>query len=72
MFNHLYAFFRRYYDDGDFIPRRFYGSRESYAVPYNGEEVLFHWANRDQHYVKTGEVFRDYAFKIETLLQKGT
>lgn len=68
VFNHLYAFFRRYYDDGDFIPRRFYGSRESYAVPYNGEEVLFHWANRDQHYVKTGEVFRDYTFKIETLL----
>ena len=68
VFNHLYTFFRRYYDEGDFIPRRFYGARESYAVPYNGEEVLFHWANKDQHYVKTGEVFRDYAFKIETLL----
>jgi adenine-specific DNA-methyltransferase len=68
VFNHLYTFFRRYYDEGDFIPRRFYGSRESYAVPYNGEEVLFHWANKDQHYVKTGEVFRDYTFKIETLL----
>lgn len=68
VFNHLYTFFRRYYDEGDFIPRRFYGARESYAVPYNGEEALFHWANKDQHYVKTGEVFRDYAFKIETLL----
>lgn len=68
VFNHLYTFFRRYYDEGDFIPRRFYGARESYAVPYNGEEVLFHWANKDQHYVKTGEVFRDYTFKIETLL----
>lgn len=72
VFNHLYAFFARYYDAGDFIPRRFYGSRESYAVPYNGEEVLFHWANRDQHYVKTGEVFRDYSFRIETLLGKHT
>jgi adenine-specific DNA-methyltransferase len=59
VFNHLYAFFSRYYDNGDFIPRRRYGARETYAVPYNGEETLFHWANRDQHYVKTGERFRD-------------
>jgi len=63
-FNLLYAFFSRYYDEGDFIPRRFYGARASYAVPYNGEEVLFHWANKDQHYVKTGEAFRDYAFTV--------
>jgi hypothetical protein len=40
VFNHLYAFFARYYDAGDVIPRRFYGSRESYAVPWNGEEIL--------------------------------
>lgn len=59
IFNLLYAFFSRYYDDGDFIPRRFYGARASYAVPYNGEEVLFHWANKDQYYVKSGEAFRD-------------
>lgn len=62
VFNILYAFFSRYYDAGDFIPRRFYGARAAYAVPYNGEEVLFHWANKDQHYVKSGEAFRDYAF----------
>lgn len=42
VFNLLYAFFSRYYDDGDFIPRRFFGARPSYAVPYNGEEVFFH------------------------------
>jgi hypothetical protein len=66
VFNHLYAFFSRYYDNGDFIPRRRYGAREAYAVPYNGEETLFHWANRDQHYVKTGERFRDYAFTVDT------
>ena len=64
VFNLLYAFFSRYYDEGDFIPRRFYGARASYAVPYNGEEVLFHWANKDQHYIKTGEAFRDYAFEV--------
>ena len=63
VFNHLYNFFSRYYDAGDFMPRRRYGtSREHFAVPYNGEETFFHWANRDQHYVKSGELFRDYAF----------
>ncbi|MEW6669767.1 MAG: hypothetical protein AB1512_31545 [Thermodesulfobacteriota bacterium] len=35
-YNHLYAFFSRYYDDGDFIPRHFYGSRNRYVLPYNG------------------------------------
>ena len=65
VFNHLYAFFSRYYDNGDFIPRRRYGVRETYSVPYNGEETIFHWANRDQHYVKTGERFRDYAFTVD-------
>jgi len=64
VFNHLHAFLSRYYDAGDFIPHRRYGRHEAYAVPYNGEETLFHWVNRDQHYVKTGEQFRDYAFRI--------
>jgi adenine-specific DNA-methyltransferase len=67
VFNHLYSFFARYYDSGDFIPRRRYGAFETYAVPYRGEEVFFHWANKDQHYVKTAENFRDYAFTVETL-----
>ena len=40
---------------------------ETYTVPYRGEEVFFHWANKDQHYVKTAETFRDYAFTVETL-----
>jgi adenine-specific DNA-methyltransferase len=67
VFNHLHAFFSRYYEAGDFIPRRRYGARETYAVPYNGEETFFHWANKDQHYVKTAEAFRDYAFTVEAL-----
>jgi adenine-specific DNA-methyltransferase len=67
VFNLLYAFFSRYYDDGDFVPRRFFGARASYAAPYNGEEVFFHWANKDQHYVKSGESFRDYAFTVPTV-----
>ena len=68
VFNHLYGFFSRYYDSGDFMPRRRYVAREAYAVPYQGEEVFFHWANKDQHYVKTGETFRDYAFSVEEAL----
>ena len=63
VFNHLHAFFSRYYDNGDFIPRRRYSQTERYAVPYNGEEIYLHWANRDQYYVKSGEHFSDYRFK---------
>lgn len=61
--NHLYAFFSRYYQDGDFISKPRYSKRHRYAIPYNGEEVHLHWANRDQYYVKTGEHFRDYSFQ---------
>ena len=62
IYNHLYAFFSRYYDGGDIMSQRRYSRRQRYAVPYNGEEVLLHWANKGQYYVKTAEVFRDYAF----------
>lgn len=67
VFNHLYAFFSRYYQDGDFIPRRRYGASETYAVPYDGQEVALHWANKGQHYVKTAEWLRDYAFTVDAL-----
>lgn len=63
IFNHLYAFFSRYYDDGDFMSLRRYSKRDKYAVPYNGEEVYLHWANADQYYIKTGENFTDYSYK---------
>jgi adenine-specific DNA-methyltransferase len=48
VYNHLYAFFSRYYQDGDFISKRRYSKRERYAIPYNGEEVYLYWANHDQ------------------------
>ena len=67
VFNHLYTFFSRYYDNGDFIPRRRYSQTERYAIPYNGEEVYLHWANRDQYYVKSGEHFTNYKFKSEDI-----
>ena len=49
VYDHLYAFFRRYYSEGDFISRRVY-KPGVYAIPYEGEEVKLHWANADQYY----------------------
>ncbi len=63
IYNHLYTFFNRYWQDGDFISKRRYSKRERYAIPYNGEEVMLYWANRDQYYIKTGEHFTDYTWK---------
>ena len=63
IYNHLYAFFNRYYQDGDFISKRRYSRAQRYAIPYNGEEVYLHWANSDQYYIKTAEHFHDYDWK---------
>ena len=63
IYNHLYDFFKRYYDKGDFMSQRRYSKREKYAIPYNGEETYFHWSNADQYYIKTGETFTDYRWK---------
>ncbi len=63
IYNHLYTFFSRYWQEGDFISKRRYSKKERYAIPYNGEEVYLYWANHDQYYVKTGEYFTDYTYK---------
>jgi len=66
VFNDLYNFFSRYYEDGDFISKRRYSSKQNkYAIPYSGEEVKLYWANFDQYYIKTGEVFKDYEFNLK-------
>jgi adenine-specific DNA-methyltransferase len=63
VFNDLYTFFSRYYEEGDFVPQYRYSIKNHrYAIPYNGEEVKLYWANHDQYYTKTGILFRDYAF----------
>ena len=64
VFSHLLAFFSRYYKDGDFISQRRYKG-DTYAIPYGGEEVILHWANKDQYYTKSGENFSNYSFKLE-------
>ncbi|MCX7943329.1 MAG: hypothetical protein N2746_02315 [Deltaproteobacteria bacterium] len=49
VFNDLYNFFSRYYEEGDFIPQYRYSiKRHKYAIPYDGEEVKLYWANQDQ------------------------
>ncbi|WP_047711812.1 site-specific DNA-methyltransferase [Pseudomonas lactis] len=63
VFSHLLTFFSRYYDNGDFISQRRYKG-ETYAIPYAGEEVMLHWANKDQYYTKSGENFANYSFKL--------
>jgi len=63
IYNHLYTFFSRYWQEGDFISKRRYSKKERYAIPYNGEEVYLYWANHDQYYIKTGEYFTDYTYK---------
>lgn len=69
IYDHLYRFFERYYDAGDFISRRYYtretpGKAAPFAVPYNGEEVKLHWANADQYYIKTAEYFTNFTFDL--------
>lgn len=64
VFSHMLAFFSRYYDNGDFISLRRYKG-DTYAIPYAGEEVMLHWANKDQYYTKSGENFSNYSFKID-------
>src|SRR5690625_4406377 len=66
IYNDLFTFFSRYYSEGDFVTKRRISTRDSkYAVPYNGEEVLLHWANKDQYYIKTGEHFTNYKFEVD-------
>lgn len=75
VYDHLFRFFERYYEDGDFISRRYYtretpGKAAPYAIPYNGEEVKLHWANADQYYIKTTEHFSNFTFDLRAGAKK--
>jgi adenine-specific DNA-methyltransferase len=69
VYDHLFSFFRRYYSEGDFLAKRVYRPGV-YAIPYEGEEVKLHWANRDQYYIKTAEYLRDYALRLRPANEK--
>ncbi|MDD3183265.1 MAG: site-specific DNA-methyltransferase [Alphaproteobacteria bacterium] len=69
VYDHLYRFFERYYDNGDFMSRRYYaretdGKAAPYSVPYDGREVYLHWANRDQYYIKTSDYLTNFTFNL--------
>lgn len=69
IYDHLFRFFERYYDNGDFMSRRYYaretdGKAAAYSVPYDGREVYLHWANRDQYYIKTSEYLTNFTFNL--------
>ena len=75
IYDHLHRFFSRYYDAGDFMSLRRYGKgaaggAETYAIPYDGSEVVLHWANKDQYYIKTTENFSAFSFDPRQALQK--
>ena len=64
--DHLANFFARYEcGGGDIIPQRRHSVRNRYALPHNGEEVLLHWANRDQYYIKSAAYHPAIAFKAD-------
>ncbi len=63
VYDYLFSFFRRYYSEGDFLAKRVY-KPGIYAIPYEGKEVMLHWANKDQYYIKTSEYLHDYAFHL--------
>ncbi len=67
IYNHLLTFFGSYYQDGDFVPQRRITSSGAYSLPYNGEDVYLHWANRGQYYIKTAEHFHSYAFAANSV-----
>lgn len=75
IFDHLYRFFSRYYDKGDFMSRRRHVAENDsraapYAVPYDGREVYLHWANKDQYYVKSSETLANFTFNLNEALKK--
>ena len=51
VYDHLFSFFRRYYSEGDFLAKRVY-KPGVYAIPYEGEEVTLHWANKDRKFAR--------------------
>jgi adenine-specific DNA-methyltransferase len=61
VYQDLYRFFERYYDNGDFISKPRSG-KNNYMLPHEGEEVNFYWANHDQYFVKSCENYAHYQY----------
>ncbi|MEX2516762.1 MAG: site-specific DNA-methyltransferase [Gammaproteobacteria bacterium] len=75
IYDHLYRFFSRYYDKGDFLSKRYHVAENDnraapYAVPYDGREVYLHWANKDQYYIKSSEYLQHFHFDLKAAVKK--
>ncbi len=75
VYDHLLRFFSRYYDEGDFLSRRYHVAENDsraapYAVPYDGREVYLHWANKDQSYIKTTDYLTNFTFDLNAAIAK--
>ncbi len=64
VFNRLYQFFSRHYQDGDFIVARRYGRDGSRYLRSTGEDTEFHWATEGMYYIKSGDVFTDFPIRL--------
>lgn len=77
IYDHLYRFFERYYDNGDFLSKRYYARENDsraapYSVPYDGREVYLHWANKDQYYIKSSEYLSNFSFDLNEAVRQNT
>ncbi|MCH9779966.1 MAG: site-specific DNA-methyltransferase, partial [Alphaproteobacteria bacterium] len=75
IYDRLYQFFDRYYEDGDFtaLPRNTRPTETqhgTYMIPSNGDEITFHWANKDQYYIKSSDRHTNYSFDIKVAADK--
>lgn len=60
IYNYLYKFFSRYYNNGKFDIKNQYIINDD-----NKNDIIFTWKNKDQYYIKNGLLFHDYNFKIK-------
>ncbi len=75
VYDHLHRFFSRYYDKGDFMSKRYFVAENDsraapYAVPYDGREVMLHWANKDQYYIKSSEYLANFTVDLAAAVHR--
>ena len=67
LYEHIYNFFSRYYDNGDFIIKRRHSKTGKYMFLYNGEDVNIHWNTMDQYYIKSSDYFPAFSWKLNDI-----
>ena len=70
VYNHLLAFFGRYYRGGDFgyNDRSLATYKVDYPAPeadYDGSDVLLHWKHKGSYYIKTANGFPSVRFEVD-------